>query len=145
MKKILAALALATLVIVTGAWTVSHRRMLSGGHGTSYDVVSTSNATATAVTYVNMPENSSAHIRARVTARTGSASKGWDVDCVAKRGTGAITIIAGNTISVTGDVAALTWSVTVDAVDDNLRLAVTGALFTNINWAGELDAFFVID
>jgi hypothetical protein len=117
--------------------------------------VQTTNATATilrsntsAATTTNqaiLPNNSAYFFRGEVIAGVTGAgdSKGWTIEGVIKRGSGAGTTALVGTPTVTSlyaDTGAATWSITAtaDTTNGGLAITVTGQASTTIRWVAQI-------
>lgn len=136
----------ALLIFLAGAAS-SNRPMLAGSQANNYGTVTTTDATETTVTSVDLPQDSVIHGRARVVARNVSNGNGeaWSIDFVAKRvGSGNASLVGTSVaLSTIGDTALASALVTVDVNSAGARLRVTGMVLTTIDWYGEILALQV--
>ncbi len=103
---------------------------------TRFSQVQTTDATATTIATIAIPDNTTVQIIARVKGdqNGGASSAGYVVAATVKRAGGVATMVgAPNQLSVHEDVGA--WDATID-VDggNNARVRVTGAAATTIDW-----------
>lgn len=63
-----------------------------------------------------------------------SASSGWEITVTARNAGGTVTLEGGGAIIVGPTDTATSWSVTVDFSGADVRLRVTGAAATTIDW-----------
>jgi len=112
----------------------------------AYAFVTTTNAAQTTLVVDTMTEdNCSNSVLVTVIARrlSDGATKSWKFNASAKRTTGDAEMSAqllGNAVGTSGDLLALTLtSVAVDAVDQDMRVRVTGLGGTSILWFGRIE------
>jgi len=97
---------------------------------------STSDATQTTCGSYTVPTNSAVTAKLLVTALKSdfSASCGWEILVTVRNSGGTLTIEGGGAIIIGPTDSATTWAVTVDTSGTSLRLQVTGAGATTIDW-----------
>lgn len=96
----------------------------------------TTNATTTTCGTYTVPTNSAVTIKLLVTAITSTygASCGWELLATARNAAGTVTLEGGGAI-VTGPTdGATAWTVAADVSGTSVRLRVTGAAATTIDW-----------
>jgi hypothetical protein len=98
--------------------------------------VQTTNGTQTTCGSYTTTSNSAVTIKLLVTGLKSdfTASCGWELTLTARNAGGTVTIEGGGAIIVGPTDSATTWSVTVDASGADVRLRVTGAAATTIDW-----------
>jgi hypothetical protein len=98
--------------------------------------VQTTDATQTTCGSYTVPNNSAVTAKLLVTGLKSdfTASCGWELTLTARNAGGTVTIEGGGAIIVGPTDGATTWSVTVDVSGTSLRLRVTGAAATTIDW-----------
>lgn len=97
---------------------------------------STTDATQTTCGTYTVPNNSAVSVKLLVTALKSdfSASCGWEILVTVRNNGGTLTIEGGGAIIIGPTDSATTWAVTVDTSGTSLRLRVTGAAATTIDW-----------
>ncbi len=98
--------------------------------------VQTTDATQTTCGTYSVPTNSAVTAKLLVTALKSdfSASCGWEILVTVRNSGGTLTIEGGGAIIIGPTDSATTWAVTVDTSGTSLRLRVTGAGATTIDW-----------
>lgn len=98
--------------------------------------VQTTDATQTTCGSYTVPSNSAVTAKLLVTALKSdfSASCGWEILVTVRNSGGTLTIEGGGAIIIGPTDGATTWAVTVDVSGTSLRLRVTGAAATTIDW-----------
>jgi hypothetical protein len=98
--------------------------------------VQTTDATQTTCGTYSVPTNSAVTAKLLVTALKSdfSASCGWEILVTVRNSGGTLTIEGGGAIIIGPTDSATTWAVTVDTSGTSLRLQVTGAGATTIDW-----------
>lgn len=98
--------------------------------------VQTTDATQTTCGTYTTASNSAVTIELLVTGLKSdfSASSGWKIYVTARNSGGTVTLEGGGAIIVGPTDPATTWSVTVDVSGADVRLRVTGAAATTVDW-----------
>jgi hypothetical protein len=106
------------------------------------DKVQTTNASQTTVVSYQLPDDTIATLRATVVARDGATgnSAGYERVLRAKRhGGGAATIVGSVKKPFDDDQDTAAWDVTMDVTDNSVRVQVTGAAATMIEWFASVE------
>jgi len=98
--------------------------------------VQTTDATQTTCGSYTTSSNSAVTIKLLVTALKSdfSASSGWELTVTARNAGGTVTLEGGGAIIVGPTDTGTAWSVTVDVSGADVRLRVTGAAATTVDW-----------
>ena len=100
--------------------------------------VQTTDATVTTDGTYTLADQKVAHVTAKVVALKSDASTGgtWVLEAAFRRNGAGVSQIGTTTLlTATKDVAAATWSATIDASGTDIRIRVTGQAATTINWS----------
>jgi len=137
---------LCTAVIFAGsgeAWNSASRR------GTIYNdqvaqQLQTTNGIQANMSGYTLLNNTSGHFRSRVVGRNDSNgdSKVFDIVAAVKRHNGGDAQIVGspiNLITAQGDTSTLLWSANITASGTSIRVSVTGADATTVEWAATMN------
>lgn len=104
----------------------------------------TTGATAATLISYTPPDGTLTRVRVVVLAdvAAGGTSAWYARTAVFRRAGASVTLVGGVASEVTiEDAGATTWDTTLDASGSTIRLRVTGAALTTIDWAGTLTAF----
>ena len=100
--------------------------------------VQTTDATVTTCGTYTLADQKVAHVTAKVVALKSDASTGgtWVLEAAFRRNGASVSQIGTTTLLIaTKDVAAATWSATIDASGTDIRIRVTGQAAVTANWS----------